>query len=72
MNNATFPHLMPTERPRRQKALIKAGLKKRHAAERRFRFYGKLAIFLGLVFLSTLFASIIGTTSDLRPPGRAL
>jgi phosphate transport system permease protein len=39
--------------------IVKAGLKRRHAQERRFRFFGKLAITAGLLFLVLLFTSII-------------
>ncbi len=39
---------------------IRAGLARRHAAERRFRAYGIAAIVLGLSFLALLFISIIG------------
>jgi phosphate transport system permease protein len=47
--------------PRRDiKALVNAGLKRRHAAERRFRWYGLTAISLGLAFVVLMFANIIG------------
>jgi len=39
--------------------IVHAGLKRRHAQERRFRFYGKLAIGAGLLFLTLLFSSIV-------------
>ena len=39
-------------------ARVRAGLKKRYAQERRFRFYGVLAITLSLLFLSFLFFDI--------------
>ena len=39
--------------------LVKSGLAKRNAAEKRFRVYGVIAIFIGLVFLAILFFSII-------------
>ncbi|MGE0371071.1 MAG: phosphate ABC transporter permease PstA [Gammaproteobacteria bacterium] len=45
---------------RRSIEIVRAGLKRRQAAEKRFRMYGVLAIVLGLVFLSVLFVSIIG------------
>lgn len=35
------------------------GLKKRYAAERRFRLYGVLAIAVGLVFLAIMLTSIV-------------
>jgi phosphate transport system permease protein len=38
---------------------VAAGMKRRRAAEKRFRFYGLLAIGLGLFFLVLLFTSII-------------
>jgi phosphate transport system permease protein len=40
--------------------VVNRGLAKRRAAERRFRFYGKLAISMGMLFLAVLFVSIIG------------
>ena len=47
--------------PRRDiKTLVNAGLKRRHAAERRFRWYGLTAISLGLTFVVLMFANIIG------------
>ena len=42
------------------KAIVNAGLKRRHAAERRFRWYGLIAISLGLAFVVLMFANIIG------------
>ena len=39
--------------------IIKRGLARRYAAERRFRIYGVSAIVFGLVFLIVLFASIV-------------
>ncbi|MDX1737072.1 MAG: DUF3333 domain-containing protein, partial [Alphaproteobacteria bacterium] len=42
-----------------QKNRVEARLKKRHAAEKRFRLYGVAAIFLALCFLFVLFGSII-------------
>ena len=39
--------------------IVNAGLARRHAEERRFRFYGKLAIGAGMLFLTMLFTSII-------------
>ncbi|TDH38171.1 phosphate ABC transporter permease PstA [Pseudohoeflea suaedae] len=35
------------------------GLKKRYAAERRFRFYGQAAIFLGILFLAILLWTVV-------------
>ena len=40
-------------------AKVRAGLKRRHARERRFRWYGLIAISLGLIFLALLFISIV-------------
>jgi phosphate transport system permease protein len=55
MNNQTAP---AAPRPR-SIDIVRAGLKRRHAEERRFRFYGKLAIGAGLLFLTLLFTSIV-------------
>jgi phosphate transport system permease protein len=53
-------HTAPaTPRPR-PIDIVRAGLKRRHAQERRFRLYGKLAIAAGLLFLALLFTSIVG------------
>ncbi|MDH3714498.1 MAG: phosphate ABC transporter permease PstA [Gammaproteobacteria bacterium] len=41
--------------------IVTAGLKRRYAAERRFRLFGLLSVVLGFVFLFALFASIIST-----------
>jgi phosphate transport system permease protein len=41
------------------KTIVNAGLRRRHAAERRFRWYGLIAITLGLTFVVLMFASII-------------
>jgi len=38
---------------------VNAGLKRRHAEERRFKFYGRLAIGAGILFLALLFTSIV-------------
>lgn len=48
--------------PRRGKPsdMIHAGLKKRRAAEFRFKLYGVIAVSLGLLFLAFLFATIFG------------
>lgn len=40
-------------------AAVQNGLRRRYAAERRFRLYGAVAIFLGLSFVALLFADII-------------
>ena len=41
--------------------IVNRTLKKRYRAERRFRVYGLLSIFLAMAFLAILFISIIGT-----------
>jgi phosphate transport system permease protein len=46
-------------RSRRTIEIVNQGLKRRRAAEKRFRFYGKLAISMGMLFLVVLFASIV-------------
>ncbi|MDG4597861.1 MAG: phosphate ABC transporter permease PstA [Candidatus Contendobacter sp.] len=51
----------PTKIPSRDiKTIVNAGLARRHAAERRFRWYGLIAITLGLTFVVLMFANIIG------------
>ncbi|MBK5967549.1 MULTISPECIES: phosphate ABC transporter permease PstA [Thiorhodovibrio] len=40
--------------------IVNASLKRRYAAERRFRVMGAIAVALGLLFVAILFASIIG------------
>ncbi len=40
--------------------MVAAGMKRRRAAEKRFRFYGLLSVGMGLFFLVLLFTSIIG------------
>ncbi len=52
MNNATAIS-------RDAQTRVHAGLAARYRAERRFQFYGKLAIGMGLLFLSLLFYSIV-------------
>jgi len=52
-----------TERKEDRRQLAEArrkGLKRRHAAERRFRLYGVLAISAGIFFLAALLFSVIG------------
>ncbi len=39
--------------------IVNAGLKKRYSKEHRFRWYGRLAIYISLLFLSLLFYTII-------------
>jgi phosphate transport system permease protein len=48
----------PTDHSQRRSA-IGARLKKRHAAERRFKLYGRLAIFVALAFLVVLLGRIV-------------
>jgi phosphate transport system permease protein len=55
MNSAT----PQTNKDKRPIDVINAGLRRRYRAERRFRWYGKIAIGLGLAFLAILFTSII-------------
>ena len=42
------------------KTIVNASLPRRHAAERRFRWYGLIAISLGLAFVALMFGNIIG------------
>ena len=49
--------LLPPAEVRRR---VEVSLKRRYRAERRFRLYGVAAVVTGLVFLSTLFVSIVG------------
>ena len=60
MNNA--PKNMPTSTAKKERTLdiVNRGLSRRYRAERRFRFYGLLAIIASMVFLSLLFISIVG------------
>ncbi|HNW79755.1 MAG TPA: phosphate ABC transporter permease PstA [Candidatus Competibacteraceae bacterium] len=51
--------IAPAAPARDIKAIVNAGLAHRHAAERRFRLYGLVAISLGLAFVVLMFASII-------------
>ncbi|HAO32490.1 MAG TPA: phosphate ABC transporter permease PstA [Candidatus Competibacter sp.] len=59
MNKATSHDGVPL-RERDIKTIVNAGLARRHAAERRFRWYGLIAISLGLAFVVLMFANIIG------------
>ncbi len=63
MNSATGIAGMEADRPRRRRAIdtVRAGLKRRYARERRFRFLGWLAVLMSFVFVGLLFASIIAT-----------
>ena len=60
MNQPTSPSPTPSAPNRDIKTIVNAGLKRRHAAERRFRWYGLIAISLGLAFVVLMFANIIG------------
>ena len=59
MNKPTSSHA-PAVPSRDIKTIVNAGLARRHAAERRFRWYGLIAISLGLAFVVLMFANIIG------------
>ncbi len=59
MNKPT-PAAAPAAFSRDIKTIVNAGLQRRHAAERRFRSYGLVAISLGLMFVVLMFANIIG------------
>jgi phosphate transport system permease protein len=61
MNNKVETRAKSAPAPRRRSIdIVNAGMRKRYAAERRFRMYGRLAIGSGLLFLSLLFISIVG------------
>ena len=53
MNNSSKDTVKPID-------IITRRLRKRYRAEKRFKFYGILAIFISLLFLLLLFVSIIG------------
>jgi phosphate transport system permease protein len=59
MNKPT-PAAAPAVFSRDIKTIVNSGLQRRHAAERRFRWYGLTAISLGLMFVVLMFANIIG------------
>ncbi|MGB2681495.1 MAG: phosphate ABC transporter permease PstA [Candidatus Competibacter sp.] len=63
MNKATSHDGATPPRERDIKSIVNAGLARRHAAERRFRWYGLIAISLGLSFVVLMFANIIGKGS---------
>jgi phosphate transport system permease protein len=58
MSSIAQPATGIVQPPRRTYEIVMAGMKRRRAAEWRFRLYGKLAIGFGLAFLVVLFASI--------------
>ena len=60
MNKPTATPTPPAIPNRDIKSIVNAGLKRRRAAERRFRWYGLIAISLGLAFVVLMFANIIG------------
>jgi len=60
MNKPTATPTVPAAPNRDIKTIVNACLKRRHAAERRFRWYGLIAISLGLAFVVLMFANIIG------------
>ncbi|MBP6725079.1 MAG: DUF3333 domain-containing protein, partial [Halioglobus sp.] len=47
------------QRSSRASLAIQASLKKRYARERRFQWYGRLAVFIGVTFLFVLLADIV-------------
>lgn len=57
MNNAAIPDGAPNNR--RTIEIVQASLKRRYAAERRFRFIGMSAVILGLAFVAILFVDIV-------------
>jgi phosphate transport system permease protein len=63
MNSATATLKPKTEVPRRKRAIdtVRAGLARRYARERRFRFLGLLAVVTSFVCVGLLFISIIAT-----------
>ncbi len=58
MNNSANNSDPNQKHPARILEIVNRGLTKRYRAERRFRFYGLMAIFVSLLFLSLLFISI--------------
>ncbi len=60
MNNKSTPAAAPAPLNRDIKTIVNTGLKRRHAAERRFRWYGLIAVSLGLGFVVLMFGNIIG------------
>ncbi|MCB1963972.1 MAG: phosphate ABC transporter permease PstA [Rhodocyclaceae bacterium] len=59
MTNPTSPAAPGQSRGERNFARVQAGMKKRRAAETRFRLYGMIAVGLGLSFLLVLMFSIV-------------
>ncbi len=60
MNNSKINSSDISGKPERTLDIVNRGLRKRYRAERRFRFYGLMAIGASILFLSLLFISIIG------------
>jgi phosphate transport system permease protein len=61
MNNNSVNGLKPVQQNRNRPIdIVNKGLSRRYAAERRFRFYGLVAICVSLLFLLLMFISIIG------------
>jgi len=63
MNSATDGLGTRAKTPERPRAIdtVRAGLARRYARERRFRFFGWLAVVMSFIFVAALFASIIAT-----------
>ncbi len=51
---------MSNDIPHSNTETIRASLKKRYARERRFQWYGRLAVMTGFVFLLILLVDIVG------------
>ena len=60
MNNSQIQSSNNEKQKQRTLDIVNRGLGKRYRAERRFRFYGLLAILTSMLFLSLLFISIVG------------
>ena len=60
MNNPEIKSNNNKKRPQRTLDIVNRGLARRYRAEKRFRFYGLMAIVASLLFLSFLFISITG------------
>jgi phosphate transport system permease protein len=60
MNNAQTQISVNAKKKERTLDIVNRGLAKRYRAERRFRFYGLMAIVASMVFLALLFVSIVG------------
>ena len=60
MNNSHQNGISPDRKEERTLDIVHRGLSRRYRAERRFRFYGIVAIVVSMIFLSLLFISIFG------------